>query len=300
MAVLTVALPGKADSGSIAVTAVVQAPAPTTFPTITTPTNGEQVTQEQLTVSGLCSPGLTVVITDDQLVSGSAACSSNGSFSLAVSLASGSNPLAAYHVDGLGQRGPSSPTIAVVYQPAATGQSAAAASQSTTPAAKSRPTTAVPTVASAFRITAPVEFAAVQPGQTITLQINLENGAAPYAVQTDWGDRSQVLLSRAEAGPFTAQHSYVTAGRYIIKLTASDTTGATTYYQTTLAVGNGITPTGATSSPVAKSAAVVPAYKLLILWPVFLVACIAVASFWLGERYDRRRPAAQTPLPPPT
>lgn len=298
---LAIVAPGNADSSSIDVNGVVPGPPPADAPDITSPTDGAQVSNQQISVSGSCTPSLTVVVTDDQSGRGSTTCDPSGSFSLTISLFSGSNPLAAYQLDDLNQSSPTSATVTVTYQPAGGTSSPATlagganpTSAATAGSSASSPAAPAAGVPGQFTVTAPYRFDGIQSGQSFILHGDLEGGTAPYAVHIDWGDRNQMLLSRATAGPFATQHTYTTAGRFTIRLTASDAAGLTTYYQTTAAVG-GAVPVKPTTP--AKPSTVVPAYKLAIIWPLFLVACLTVFSFWLGELYTRRRERLQ---PPPT
>jgi len=294
---LAVVTPGGADSGNIAVTGIVPGPPPNTAPAILEPTDGAQVSNQLITVSGTCSLGLTVVVNDNQTGVGSASCDQNGAFSLTISLATGTNALTAYHLDDLNQSGPDSNTVTVTYQPASSPAEPAGTSTTEPASATTEPTASTASATSnQFLVTAPFRFDGIQSGQSFTLHGDVVGGTAPYAVQINWGDATQTLLSRAAVGPFTSEHTYPRAGQFIIKLTASDATGATTYYQTTASV-SGVTGPQPTSP--ATTAPVVPAYKLAIIWPLFLVACLTVFSFWLGEFYDRKQKHSIDP-PPPT
>lgn len=294
---LAVAFPGNADSGSITINGIVTGAPPATAPVITAPVTNTQVSSQQITVSGTCTTDLTVVVTDNQVGRGSALCDQNSAFSLTISLSTGTNALEAYHLDGLNQSGPTSNTVIITYQPAATSPQTASATTPTA-SASSAAATGSPSTGSSnqFTVAAPYRFDGVQSGQSFTLHGDLEGGTAPYAVQIEWGDGTQTLLSRAIKGVFTVQHTYAAAGQFVIKLIASDADGLTTYFQTTVSVAG-----PAAVKPVAPipPVPVVPAYKLAIIWPVFLIACLTVFSFWLGERYDRRR-VPPTTSPPPT
>lgn len=284
---LGVALPGNADSGAIAVTGTVSGPPPTTAPIITAPANGTRVSDQQLTVSGSCNSNLIVVVMSNHVGRGSTMCNPNGAFSLIINLSIGTNVLVGYHLDALGQNGPASAPVSVTYQPRA----AANLPGSTPSPLTSGSTSGSASNGSELTITAPYRFDAIQPGQTFILRSDLEGGTPPYAVQVGWGDSNQALLSRAAVGPFTTSHTYARAGQFVIKLTASDATGQTAYYQTVASSATAAKPAPTPSNPPV----VVPAYQLAIIWPLFLVTCLGVVSFWLGERYDRH-----FWVPPPT
>lgn len=280
---LGVVLPSNADSGTIGVTGVVPGAPPTTAPVITVPANGTVFTTRQITVSGSCSGNYTVVVTSNGAVRGSSFCDHDGTFSMVISLDVGANALAAHYVDNLNQSGPSSATVNVTYRPVA----------STTPIATAHGSKVIPAPSSGssaasgaeLTITAPYRFDSIQPGDSFNLNGDVEGGAGPYAVEIDWGDGTQTLISRTNAGPFTLAHTHTKAGRYIIRLSVSDITNATAFFQTTLTVSGS---TAAAPAQPAGPPIVVPAYQLMIIWPLFLATCLVALSFWLGERYDRR------------
>jgi len=282
-------LPTKADSGSIGVTSVVPSTPPTTAPVITAPVNGATVTSRQITVSGACSGSYTIVLTDGAVVGGSTFCNHDGTFGLVISLDPGTNALAAHYVDALNQSGPPSATVVVTYRPIPPGTPLAALTGAkVTPAPIRGPSVG----ANLLTVTAPYRFEAIQPGDSFTLTGTITGGTMPYALEIDWGDGTQTLLSRPNAGSFSMAHTYNKPGRYLIKLNVSDITSATAFFQTTITV-NG--PAAAAPALPAVPPVVVPPYLLMIAWPVFLITCLVAISFWLGERYDRRH----WRLPPP-
>lgn len=293
---LAIGTPSRADtsSGSIGVTATVSGAPPSTAPVISSPKDGTTVASAQITVSGPCDAGhdYTVVVTDNGVVRGSAFCGSDGSFSLTMSLIPGHNLLAAHYVDSLNQSGPNSATVMVVYQPVAGAVAAPAAVPSGSklaPQAK----TVQPTIPGALlSVTAPYRFDGLPLGNKFSLTGDLEGGSGPYALEVDWGDNSQNLLSRGAAGTFTLTHNYSKAGRYTIRLNASDVTGASATFQTVLGViGVGAAQPAAPANPPVA----IPPYELAIVWPLFLMVCLVALSFWLGEHYDRHH---WHPLPP--
>ena len=284
---LGVVLPGNADSGALAVTASVPGPPPDTAPVITAPASGSTVTSQQLAISGSCSGDDTIVVVSNQVVRGAAFCDHDSTFNLTISLDTGTNLITTHYVDSLNQSGPDSAPVTVTYQ------SAVASATPTAPvvaASRAKPPSPTATgspgaAGSGLAVTAPYHFDPVQPGSSFTLTGDIENGTAPFALEIDWGDGTQTLVSRLGAGAFSEVHIYTRAGRYVIKLSTSDVTGATDVFQTVLTV------TGATAAaPVQPTnpSIVIPAYQLMIIWPLFLGACVVVGSFWLGERYDRR------------
>jgi hypothetical protein len=275
-------LPSNADSGSIGVTGVVPGAPPSSAPVITAPDDGTTVTTHQITVSGSCSGTYTVVVTVNGVVRGSAFCDHDGRFSLVISLNAGKNAITAHYVDNLNQSGPPSNTVNVTYKPVAPTTPVAAATGS-----KVIPSPGAPAAGSGneLTITAPYRFDNAHPGDSFNLTGTISGGTGPYALEIDWGDSTQTLLSRVNAGSFEVAHTYSKAGRYVIRLSVSDVTNATAFFQTALTVSG---PTVATPTQPATPPIVVPPYQLMIIWPLFLITCLVALSFWLGERYDRR------------
>jgi len=296
---LGVVAPGSADSGSIAVTGIVPGPPPSSAPTITTPASGT-TNNSSITVRGLCNGGYTIVVTDNQAAQGSAFCGPDGTFSALLTLAVGGNQIATHYVDTLNQSGPSSVAVLVVYQPSST--------QSAVPATAA-PGVAGTTIAGSSQggvggqvltITAPSLLSAVQVGSSFSLTGDIEGGMPPYALEVEWGDSTQTLLSRASAGSFTVEHTYRKAGQCVVLLRVSDVAGLSAVFQTTVAITGG--QAAAPSSP-APPAVVTSPYELTVIWPLFIGICLVVGGFWLGERYDHRRwksTLSQSPPAPST
>ena len=84
---------------------------------------------------------------------------------------------------------------------------------------------------------------------------------------------------------FNTYHTYKRAGTYAVTIKASDIKGQRAMLTTIVIVNgpsqvmasttNGTTPTGLDS-------------RLLIAWPLYLLAIVAVASYWMGEAREKR------------
>jgi len=145
-------------------------------------------------------------------------------------------------------------------------------------------------------------------GQTVSLNLSLSGGDAPYAVSVAWGDGSQSTVLRKDQSAFATTHVYKPLGNqlrgYTIKVQAVDNNQAKALLQTTAVVrGSQI---GALSSECVSSAPANGLYSaqasntscgnttsslfskakqwLWIAWPTYAVVVLMIFSFWLGER----------------
>lgn len=290
--------PSNADSGTIGVSATVPGAPPSGSPSISSPADGATLSAAQLAVSGVCDSSLgdTIVLTDNGADRGSAFCSGSG-FSIELDLGSGSNALAAHYLDSLNQSGPSSATVTVTYTPT---PAVAGTPAPTAPSAGPKvggpvpvPSAVATGTGAPLSVTAPDRFTAISPGDHFSLIFTVAGGVPPYAIEIDWGDHTQSLLSLLASSRSTQQHVYQRPGQYTIRVRTGDGAGTLTVFQTTLTVNGttGAAPAAPSHTPVA-----IPAYELKVVWPIFLATCLAVFSFWIGERYDRRRLHAQLPV----
>jgi hypothetical protein len=242
--------------GSYGLEATKTQPAPTQGATITTPGNGSSFSNSPITVSGICPKGLLVQIYDNGVMVGSVMCT-NGSFSLQVSLFSGTNELSAIVYDDLDQAGPTSNIVTVNYTDT-----------------KFTAFGALITLTSSYgRRSAPV-------GTTLSWPLQLAGGTGPYAFSIDWGDGSKPeLKSQALSGVVTISHVYKKAGIYQVNVTVTDVNGVSAFLQLT-AVSSGKVD-GAAVKDNTKPAVT----KTEILWiPTVIALLLLIPSYWLGRR----------------
>ncbi len=246
--------------GSYGVEATKKQPPPIQGATITTPGSGSSFATSPITVNGICPNDLLVQVYNNGVMVGSIVCK-NGSFSLQVSLFSGTNELTALVYDELDQAGPVSNTVTVTYT-------------------DTRFTAfgALVTLTSSYgRRSAPV-------GTVLSWPLQLSGGTGPYAFSIDWGDGSKPeLKSQALAGVVTISHTYQKAGIYQVNITVTDVNGVSAFLQL-IAVSSGKVD-GAASGDASPDANAKTTAKPEILWiPTVAALILQIPAFWLGRR----------------
>jgi hypothetical protein len=247
------------QSNSTGLTGSVASKAPSTPPTITTPTNGQTFTNVPITVSGLCTSGLLVKVFDNNVFMGSAICTS-GSYSIQIDLFSGENDIVVRQYDALDQASPDSNVVRVTFNDNQFNPSGSAL----------------------LILTSDYARRGANPGETLTWPISLSGGNGPYAISVDWGDnKATTLMSLELPGTFNIQHVYDTAGEYSVIIKATDKNGLTAYLQV-VAVANGAITSSSTSNSSNNGQTTV---ITKVLWlPSLIMLPLLLASFWLGRK----------------
>ena len=252
---------GNPQSGAIGVSALVQGPPPSTQAAILVPGNGSHTSQIPVTVSGTCTRGLVVGIYANDIFVGSTICSPSGGFTLQVDLFEGQNTLVAKVSDSLGQFGPDSAAITVTYDsPSLAMQGSAAFGH------QLFLTTLTPT-------------RGAQPGNPVAWTVTIVGGTPPYAVSWDWGDGKTDLVSREFDGALSTAHTYDRPGVYRVIVKATDGAGNSAFLQLVTNVNGPIPATATTSGGLDPGI-------LIAIWPLYILACLFVLTFWLGERRE--------------
>jgi hypothetical protein len=255
------------QNGSVGLTGTLPGPPPTQGATIESPSNGQSFTTLPVTVDGLCPSGLLVKVLINNVFSGSSECN-NGSWSVSVSLFSGSNSIVAIDYDALNQAGPSSGTVNVKFSNIqATG-------------------------GTSITLTSTYAKLGASPGSTLTWPIIIAGGAAPYAISVDWGDNTtSELLSRSSSGTFNITHVYSTAGVYTVLIKATDTNGNVAYLQL-VGVANGPTSqsSGSTSTKAGGASTSTKSTTKITTTVIYTAGAVAILvpiiTFWLGRRHQ--------------
>jgi len=252
--------PGPQD-GQAGIQGKVQTPAPTSAPTIGTPSNGQTFSKMPISVNGLCKTDLLVKVFANNIFVGSAICVS-GSYTMQVTLLDGRNDLVARQFDALDQPSPDSNIVTVTYSNSQFDN------------------TGVPLLS----LTSPYARKGANPGVEIVWPIVINGGTGPYAISVDWGDgKGQSLISQPFAGTFNITHTYQSAGIYTVVIKATDKNGLTAYLQL-VGQANG-QASGNTSNSGNGSSGVVVILK--VLWiPAALMIPLIILAFWLGRRYE--------------
>ena len=245
--------------GSYGLEATKKQPPPTTGATISIPGSGASFSNSPITVSGICPNDLLVQIYNNGVMVGAVNCQ-GGSFSLQVSLFPGQNELSAIVYDSLGQAGPESNIVSVIYND-------------------------VNFVAFGAFITLTSNFGrrATAPGATLTWPLQLSGGSGPYAFSIDWGDGTPAdLKSQSVAGDLEISHVYKQSGLYRVTVKVTDVNGMSAFLQL-LAVANGNVTT--TSVSADGSSEVPAASGSKVMWiPTLVSLILLIPAYFVGRR----------------
>jgi hypothetical protein len=247
--------PPNPQQGSVGLQGEIKGNPPKTAAVITVPGNGQVFTNTPITVAGICPKGVLVEIYKNNVFSGSVNCD-NGSFTLQIDLFDGRNDLVAKVFDSLNQAGPDSNTVSVTFN------------------------TSKPTVGPRITLTTAYAKRGAIPGTTLTYPVTVSGGIGPYAINVDWGDKTNSdLMSKPFAGEIELEHIYKQAGIYNVIIKATDANGNTAFLQV-VGIGNG--PIQQTDKNTAGTTTVVQTH--LIWWPLVLALILILIAFWLGKR----------------
>jgi hypothetical protein len=251
-------LPPDPQSGSIGLEGTLGSKPPTQAATITTPTTGQVFSTNPITINGLCPKGLLVKIFSNNVFVGSVQCTT-GSFSIQVDLFSDRNDLIARVYDALDQAGPDSNTVTVTLNNAQFSQ-----------------------FGSEMSVTSSYAKRGADPGQELDWPIILSGGTGPYAISVDWGDGQPAeLLSTSFAGTITINHTYSTAGAFIVVVRAVDKNGQAAFLQV-VGIANG--PVTQSNSTTNKNTTTTK--TVVLWWPAVAFLPLIGVSFWLGRRNE--------------
>jgi len=255
------------QAGSIGLSGVMPGKAPTTGATIKLPTDQQRFSTTPITVTGTCPATTLVELFKNDIFAGSTPCNDKGTYSLDIDLMIGPNKLVAKVYDALNQPGPDS-NIVNVYYDALPNQSSSIKSLNFDGSQLILITNAV--------------FRGAFPNQELSIPIDIIGGTPPYAVNVQWGDSTNKVISRNDNVEFNAAHTYTKAGIYQVSLQASDSTGRVAFLTIAVIVN------GEVSSANAGTVSTTTTNQLLVLWPLYAAAVAVVISFWLGEQREKR------------
>jgi len=270
----------QAVADDLTVTAQVHAPLPSGPAVIISPANGTHFSTAPISVSGTCPLDTYVKIYRNDFFSGTAICSASGTFQLNIDLFPGTNHLQARVFNITDDEGPPSNIVTVYYD---------VPQQPTNPTAAppNQVTPSSPPIVPPFVIHTDYNYRGYKVGQTIEWTFETSGGSTPYAINIDWGDGSNTVISQKEAGKLAASHRYKAIGpgaknSYTVKVTGSDSAGRHAYLQLFLVVNPGLPSIVANTLPSPH----INDKWLLLAWPAYLVLLLMVTSFWLGEREE--------------
>jgi hypothetical protein len=257
--------PGPA-AGSIGLTGAMPGKPPTTAAVITKPGNGQHFSATPINVAGTCPENTLVEIFKNDIFAGSSICSADGKFSVDIDLMVGQNRLIARVYDNLNQQGPDSNVVIVFYD--ALPPNAAAI-------------TPLDFGGAQFLINTDAIYRGMFPNKEFQMPIELIGGTPPFAINIQYGDAGNNLISRPNNVTFKAGHTYKKPGTYQIDIQGTDSTGRVAFISVASIV-NGQPPVGEStkSEPVP--------FPLWLLWVALAAAALIVGAFFLGERREKK------------
>ncbi len=254
------------QSSSIGLSGQVPAAPPTTAATIKEPADQKHFSQSPVTFSGSCPTGTLVELYKNNIFAGSTTCSDTGSFSMDVDLLIGQNVFVARVYDALNQAGPDSNNVTVFYDLVPTqGSSLSSLSFS----------------GNQLLLNTDAVFRGTFPSQELSLPVEIIGGTPPFAVNIQWGDSTNKVVSRNDNTSFRTGHAYQKAGTYQISIQVSDATGRVAFISVA-AIVNGQPSVVSSTTPAS-----IAANGLLVLWPLYTAVFAVVVSFWLGEKREK-------------
>lgn len=254
------------QSGSIGLSGTVPTKPPTIAATIKAPTNQQHFSISPVPFSGTCAANTLVEIFKNDIFAGSTPCSDAGTFSLEVDLLIGQNTMTAIVYDVLNQPGPVSTSVTVFYDalPAQSGLS-----------------NTLDFGGPQLLLNTDAVFRGAFPEQELSIPIDIIGGLAPYAINIQWGDSNNKVVSRNDNVTFKSGHIYRKPGTYQVAIQATDAAGRVAF----LTVASIVNGQPSVAAGMGSSNAV--SSGLLVLWPLYTGAFAVVASFWLGERREK-------------
>lgn len=257
------------EAGSIGLTGIVEGDPPKTGATINVPQTGNRFSTSPITVSGTCEADTLIEVYKNDIFAGSTMCTSDGTFAFEIDLLYGENRLSARVYDALNQQGPESNLVTVFYdglppQPA--------------PGFNSLDFGGAQLLLNTDSV-----FRGSFPGQEFSMPISIIGGTPPFALNVQWGDSKNKVVSRNDNLNFDVTHSYSRAGTYQVRLQATDAAGRVAFL-TVASIING----GPDGSEGLGSGTTAPQNTLLALWPLYVSLVAVVVAFWLGEMREKR------------
>jgi hypothetical protein len=302
LGVLLIGLTLFSSADSFVVTASVPAKPLTSPAIITFPTDGANIAQSPIDVTGTCPLDSYVDLIRNRSFSGVDYCSADQTFTISTDLSSGINLLQVQDYNVTNQAGPTSSAISVNYeapppppQPVQTSTSPGQLSPDVSYTGSNQPSsTVIPSYDNSGHgplvLSSQYEYQTYQTGHKYTWKLDLTGGTPPYFVNINWGDGSSSNMVFDTDPIFTASHIYKKAGDHNIIAQAIDAKGVKVLLQLTAVVklqgtfAQGFF--GSLTPPTTQGLASTSKHWLGLIWSSYLVIILMVISFWLGEREE--------------
>lgn len=257
------------EAGSIGLTGTVPGEPPTTAAVIQVPNNGQRFSTSPVTVSGTCPPNTLIEVYKSDIFAGSTTCSSNGTFSFDIDLLIGENTLIARVYDDLNQPGPDSNEVTTFYD--------------ALPPQPQPGFNSLDFGGAQLLLNTDSVFRGTFPNQVLSMPVSIIGGTPPFALNVQWGDSKNKVVSRNDNLNFNVDHTYTRAGTYQVRLQATDAAGRVAFL-TVASIVNGAPD----STAGLGSGATASQNWLIALWPLYVSLVAVVVAFWLGEIREKR------------
>ncbi len=255
-------------AGSIGVYGVMPGKPPTVAATITTPKDGQRFNETPITVAGSCPKDTLVELFKNDIFAGSGVCTTEGTYSFQIDLLIGQNTLVARVYDALNQQGPDSNKVVVYYDALP---------------AQGSPITSLNFGGNQLLLNTDAVFRGTFPNKEMSIPLDILGGRAPYAINIQWGDSTNKVVSRADNATFRTPHTYQKAGTYQLSIQATDADGRVAFLTVASIVNGQPDP-----ETIAANNTKTTVNGLLLLWPLYAATFAVVVSFWLGEWREKR------------
>jgi hypothetical protein len=255
-------------AGSIGIYGVVPDKPPTTAAVLKTPTSNQRFSQTPIIVSGTCPNDTLVELFKNEIFAGSSVCTTDSTFNFEIDLLVGQNTLVAKVYDALNQVGPDSNSVIVYFD---------------APANSGSPLTQLNFGGPQLLLNTDAVFRGTFPGKEMSIPLDIIGGRAPYAINIQWGDSTNKVVSRPDNTSFRTAHTYQKAGTYQLSIQATDADGRVAFMTVASIVNGQPDPATAASANTQETT-----NMLLVLWPLFAATFAVVVSFWIGEWREKR------------
>lgn len=215
----------KTSADFLEVTAKVSAPIPTIPAVITQPTNNTAVDSPIIAVKGTCDyvgEATIVSIYDNGEFAGSTLCTSEGLFSIEITLSPGSHQLIARTNNITNDFGPDSAPVTVIYTPKT---SEISGTIGMTPGGTDEQNISSST-RKQLRIKSKEAYLLFGPSKSAIWQGSIEGGSPPYSMRVDWGDgRVDLQENINEDQSIFFKHQYKDMKSYDVIIRVEDKDG---------------------------------------------------------------------------
>ncbi len=126
-------------------------------------------------------------------------------------------------------------------------------------------------------------FVEHSPTKHLSVPLDIIGGRAPYALNIQWGDASNKVISRPSNQTFRADHVYIKARNVLNFDSGNRRRWSRRIFDS--CVYRQWPAICCRRQPAAPNQTIME--RLLILWPLYVIAFTVVTSFWLGERREK-------------